>query len=377
MRLYERAVALDSGFAIAWARLGSARSLLLHGARLGGQPMPVGVTPESARTAAERALALAPLRPEGYMALGEYFRSVEQSPSKTAEQIANGLRVAPDNPDLVTALGVLRYEAGEPDSALAPLQRAFALDPRSIFSAFWLGDVLLTTKRYSQAAEVFARARALAPLNLTALQRSVMAELGRGDLSAARAILREAPKELGDAKIAAYFAENDDLGWVLDEAGQRLLLSLGPGAFDRRLDWGLALAQAHALRGDTALMRAFADSARIAIERRLVATPNDAEMHALHGIALAYLGRFAEADREGALALEVNGTGARASRRESYLRHQLVRIKLLAGEREQALDLLEPLLKQSYWLSPGWVRVDPAFAPLHGHPRFERLVREG
>jgi Flp pilus assembly protein TadD len=109
----------------------------------------------------------------------------------------------------------------------------------------------------------------------------------------------------------------------------------------------------------------------------LVATQNDAEMHALHGIALAYLGRFAEADREGALALEVNGTGARASRRESYLRHQLVRIKLLAGEREQALDLLEPLLKQSYWLSPGWVRVDPAFAPLHGHPRFERLVREG
>jgi len=29
-----------------------------------------------------------------------------------------------------------------------------------------------------------------------------------------------------------------------------------------------------------------------------------------------------------------------------------------------------------YYLSPGWLRIDPTFAPLKGNPRFERLAGE-
>jgi hypothetical protein len=39
-----------------------------------------------------------------------------------------------------------------------------------------------------------------------------------------------------------------------------------------------------------------------------------------------------------------------------------------------ALDQQEPLLKIPYYLSPGWLQIDPTFAPLRGNPRFERLV---
>jgi hypothetical protein len=58
----------------------------------------------------------------------------------------------------------------------------------------------------------------------------------------------------------------------------------------------------------------------------------------------------------------------------AYAQHQLARIYLLAGDTERALDRLEPLLKVPYWISPGWLRIDPNFAPLRGNPRFERLV---
>jgi len=57
-----------------------------------------------------------------------------------------------------------------------------------------------------------------------------------------------------------------------------------------------------------------------------------------------------------------------------YIQLQLVRIYLLVGEPERALDQLEPLLKVPSYLSPGWLRVDPTFDPLRKNSRFVKLV---
>jgi hypothetical protein len=52
-------------------------------------------------------------------------------------------------------------------------------------------------------------------------------------------------------------------------------------------------------------------------------------------------------------------------------------VYILIGEQEKALDLLEPLLRRPYYLSPGWLRIDPTFDPLRSNPRFQRLVAGG
>lgn len=58
----------------------------------------------------------------------------------------------------------------------------------------------------------------------------------------------------------------------------------------------------------------------------------------------------------------------------AYLRHQLVRIFVIPGEPEKAIELLEPLLEIPYFLSSGRLRIDPNFAPLRGHQRYEELA---
>jgi tetratricopeptide (TPR) repeat protein len=201
-----------------------------------------------------------------------------------------------------------------------------------------------------------------------------MVALGKGDLPGARSVIAAVPHTVDPAALVALFGNIWDLYWVLDETQQQLLLRLRPSDYgDDRATWGLVLAETYALRGDQPRAQIYADSARIAFEQILRAAPTDAQ-RSLLGLALAYLGRKTEAVREGRRAMELSPI-ARDAFFGPYLQHQLARIYLLVGEPEKALDELESILKKPYYLSPGWLRIDPNFAPLRGNPRFERLVR--
>jgi tetratricopeptide (TPR) repeat protein len=203
------------------------------------------------------------------------------------------------------------------------------------------------------------------------LDVKVESYLGQGDLIGAHAVLLAASSVVEPASLIAFMA-TQDIGWVLDSAQQALLLRLPPAAFDDdRGNWGLALAEAYALRGNKARARLYADSARLGLEENVRRAPNDPGAHTYLGVALAYLGRKLAAIREGEQGVALN---AKDRLNGPHNVHQLVRIYLLLGEPEKALDELEPLLKVPHWLSPGWLKIDPTFAALRGNPRFERLV---
>jgi tetratricopeptide (TPR) repeat protein len=197
----------------------------------------------------------------------------------------------------------------------------------------------------------------------------VMVYLAQGDLEGARRVLRSAPASLDPTSLVATVAQFWDLFWVLEEPQQHLLLRLGPSAFgESREGWGLALASTYALRGDQARARAYADSARIALEGKL-SQQEDAQLRVLLGTALAYLGRRDDAVHEGERAVAMLPM-SREAFVGPYIQHQLARIYLLAGEPEKAL------LRVPYFLSPAWLRIDPTFDPLRKNPRFQRLLSQ-
>ena len=365
---YEQAVALDSSFTLAWAGLSSA----LSGLYFNGTPDP-GVG-SRARLAAERALALDPKGAAGHAALARYYLLVAKNPAQANEQMAQALLITPNDPDLLTAAGATERSLGQWDAAVQHLQLARRLDPRSARVAGELHRTLVTLRRYPEAIAAGNDALALAPASLNVVETQMMAYLGQGDLAGARAVIAAVPATVAQPALVAYLATYNDLYWVLNDAEQQLLLRLPASAFfDDPAAWGSVKMQTWWMRGDKVKARAYADSARMALEEQLKDAPDDPQLHALYGLALAYMGKKAEAIAEGEKSLALMPISKDASN-GAYDQHQLVRVYILVGEPEKALDQLEPLLKIPYLLSPGWLKLDPAFAPLKGNPRFERLV---
>jgi eukaryotic-like serine/threonine-protein kinase len=366
--LYQAAVALDSAFALAWARLATAHA----GLYLYESPVPAEA--DAARRALARAEALAPNAPETFAARQHYEGWVRLDWTRALDAAKAGLQRYPSRPDLVLAAGLAERSLGRYEAALERFTRAQELDPRSLGVVRRRGETLLYLRRWPEARRVLDQAHSIAPNDLGTIVLMAMTHLGVGDLGEARRVVASAPRALDRVALAVMLALYGDLYWMLDEQAQKSVLSQPVSAFN---NYPVAVAmvrtQLYHLRGDSALTSVWADSAKQAIKEQLRAVPNDAQLHAFHGLVSAYLGRKAEAIEEGKRAIALLPITMDAFN-GPYLQHQLVRIYILTGEPEKALDHLEALLKIPYYLSPGWLRIDPTLNPLRGNPRFERLA---
>ena len=149
-----------------------------------------------------------------------------------------------------------------------------------------------------------------------------------------------------------------DLFWVLDEAAAGSAAPAHAGSFDdNRIAWALALAETYALRGDRPAPGPMPTRpARPTRSLRKVARGRAEPCAARRGARIS--GAEGRRDPRGPSA-PWRSCRWRGRLRRPVHQLQLVRIYLLTGEPEKALDLLEPLLKIPFYLSPGWLRVDP------------------
>jgi serine/threonine protein kinase/tetratricopeptide (TPR) repeat protein len=366
---YKRAVELDPNFALAWARLSR-----VHGA-IASNSSGALEDQGAARQAADRAVALAPDLAEGRMALGDCYRFQGQDLARAFQEYTLALHAEPASAGVLGTLAAAEQNLGRWHDALAHLRTAQSLDPRSPQHPRRLALTLLYLRRHEEAVNAANAGLALAPTNLALLLLKVASRIAQGNLAEARQVIASTPASVDTEALLVFVATYWELYWVLDDAQQRRLLVAGPDAFADPSFRDLVFAEVHAMRGEAEEARRHAEAARREFERQVAAAPGDSEVSSLLAVTLAYLGRGNEAVRFGRQALDAQPPSKDAYF-GPYRQHQLVRIHLLLGQNDAALDLLEPLLRIPYHLSPAWLRLDPTFAPLRGNPRFERLTRD-
>ncbi|HEX5633478.1 MAG TPA: protein kinase, partial [Gemmatimonadales bacterium] len=367
IREYEQAVALDSQFAEAWARL-SARCANLFVNRYRDPALAA-----RSKEALDRAVAL---RPDAFItrrARFNYLSSIEGDLAAARAELDQLLRSAPNDAAVLASSAGFDLEQGDLGTALSKLERARELDPRSVGTMSNLATLYTFLDRGTDAVRTAEALVATAPQSVEPLHTLVVAHLSNGDLAGARAAIKAAVgRGIPATRVAAQLAGFQEIGFALEEPDQQLALRLTPSAFDNdRAWWGQTLSTLHWQRGEMALAKAYGDSA-LAPTRALVASsPDDMQLHSLLALVLAYTGRADEARAEIRRALPIPGDYSF----RMYVLFNAAKVEMALGDKEAAVGYLEQVLKNGYSSTRKWLQIDPTFASLKGHPRFEQLLQ--
>lgn len=135
----------------------------------------------------------------------------------------------------------------------------------------------------------------------------------------------------------------------------------------------LLYAQIYGLMGNKQLQETYYQSARNILESKIEETPDDERFHSSLGIAYGGLGRKEDAVREGERGVELLPI-IKDAWRGQYRVEDLARIYVMVGELDKAIAQIEHLLSIPGEMSVPLLKLDPVWAPLQDHPRFQNLL---
>jgi TolB-like protein/Tfp pilus assembly protein PilF/predicted Ser/Thr protein kinase len=371
-RMFEEAVALDPGFAQAYAELSKVHSAFRH----------FGVDRSEERSrlaedAALKAMELAPDLPEPHIAMGYYYYWALQEYDKALREfkIADGMR--PNDPQIIQAEGYILRRKGSFDEAIELFKRSVTLSPRDPNLFFELGTTHEALREYEQARDYYERSIALAPIQM--LSYGGLAEIewsSTGDLRKARQWLKQMGKTNSPISLWFWLPQERmerDYGAALKTVGS---IDLGEDlALWNYFSKPLEMAELYDLKGETGRAQAYYDSARVLFEGILRKDPERHEVHAVLAAAYAGLGRKEDAMLQVKKALELDEIMS-DEYEKAYLISLIAGVYVKLGEYDLAIDRIEYLLAAPNGLTPGLLRLEPQWDPLRDQPRFKELLED-
>jgi TolB-like protein/Tfp pilus assembly protein PilF/predicted Ser/Thr protein kinase len=370
--MFERAVALDPDFGLAYAGLSEIHSAYCHFGfdRSPGRRM-------AAEQAAERSLELAPELPDPHIAMGYYYYWALDEYDKALAEFAAAKNIRPNDPRIIEAEGYILRRKGDFQDAIDRLKQALLLDPRSYRLPFEIGMTYNALRGYSEARDYFKQSISLAPeqkMSYAGLAQNIL--LSTGDPVESRRWLEKMGKST-DMVLSWFWLDQE----LIERDYEAALQTVNSAEASEDVSvWlyspkPLMLAEVYDLKGETTMARAYYDSARVLLEGILETDPERDSVHIMLALAYAGLDRKADAIREGEKALEVDPIMNDAFERP-FVFEQLANVYTEIGEYDLALDWLEKLLTVPSGTSTQRLRLEPQWDPLRDTPRFQSLLEE-
>lgn len=376
IQMYEKAVALDPKFALAYAKLSEAHSALYW--------FHYDHTKErldKAKAAVDEALRLDPSLPEAHSSLGYYYYWGFLDYDDALKELVLAQRSRPNDTRVLLGIGAVQRRQGKFELAAATMTKASELDPRSSELAFNSAQTYALLRNYPEAQRNIDNAISVAPDVVSRYTfKALYCLVSSGDTKTARTVMQQASSIAGaEDDMSVLFTR----AWIEMFDGNykeafALASSKPEGPYDDQFQFiprTELLAEIHRLMGQRDLARTNYDSARAVIEAKVKEQPDDARYHSALGIAYAGLGRKQDAIREAKLGVELLPI-SREAWRGTYRVRDLARIYTMVGEQSAALDLLADLLSRPSDVSGPWLRIDPTWLPLRNNPRFQKLIAE-
>src|SRR6266498_3825043 len=370
--LFQQAIKLDPKFAAAFAGLSMVESWIYHSFE------PTPARREKARLNADESLRLQPTLPEGHLALGFSYYYGDRDYERALAEFEIAKRDLPNEAQAYMAIGAIQRRQGKWAQSTANLEKAAALDPKNENVLFNLASNYMAQRNFETADKIFDRGITTAPQSFGSLgMKAAMAIIWKGDVAFAENQLSLVPPEFDpdgivtSARVWGLTLQRkfaDALQVAQQFRGETLAYfntAPCPKAF---LEGRLYLYQ-----GDRMKAQAAFEHARTSAEKLVRDAPGDSTRHGQLGAILAGMGLKEDAIKEGKKAVELlpesqdafDGPQATAALAEIYV---------WVGENDEALRLLDHLLRVPAGLTVPLLKLDPVWDPLRKDPRFQALI---
>jgi serine/threonine-protein kinase len=377
--LYQQALAIDPGFALAAAELAQAQMTMYWFA-----PDHTAERLAMAKAAADQALRLQPDLGAAHFALGLYWYWGHRDYAQVLQQLELARKAAPNSAQVEQYFAAIDRRRGRWDDAIATYQHATALDPRSGLLFSQLAFTYACVHRYADADRAYAQAAAVAgdPI-YERINQAFNTVLWKGDLAPLRAALGSLTPGSDD------YASNASFFYLLAWWSRDYTAAIAIAQTDTAANWGdngnvtlpraLYLAMAYQASGDAGKARPIFADVRAQMQAALRQRPDDSDVHLALGFAAAGLGVKDEAIREGRKATELMPVSRDYFSAPGYLAW-LARLYVSVGDNDQAIDTLRKLLALPFSgivISPMLLKLDPVWDPLRGDALFKALIADG
>ncbi len=376
VQLFERAIQFDPSFAAAYAKLSYVHSNMYWffydhtESRI-----------EKSRSAAEKAMTLAPELSEAHEAMGWYYYHTRLDYKSALEEFSLALKYRPSNSNVHYGIAAVLRRQGDMAASVESFKKSIVGNPRASDLMRQLGETQTLLRDYEEADRNYAKAIELTP-DVTAIywEKAKNLLLWKGNVSEARQVVEECRRQ-GKDSGAEYFltamtyevemvaGNYEEAKAALDHENTEVIVN------DQFLYSPISLlrAQLESMHGNSSVARRYYDSARVHLEREQKAHPADERVWSALGIAYAGLDRKEAAVQAGKRGVDLLPVEKEAWR-GSYRLADLARIYAMTGDQDKALDALEHLLSIPCEVSATFLKIDPRWNSLKENKRFQSLV---